>query len=80
MTPSRPAEGTQAIVSAIIGAVVILYGAFKNGFDFESLSNPEVLGAIMVLVGFVSAAVTWYIGRRQREGELQSAPDGTVQG
>lgn len=79
MTPSRPAEGTQAIVSTILGAILIIVGALKNGIQVDDL-NEEVIGALTVLVGFVASAVTWYIARQQRTGELQSAPDGTVQG
>jgi uncharacterized membrane protein HdeD (DUF308 family) len=76
---TRPAETIQATVSALIGALLILYGVVKNGFDFEDLQNPEVQGAIVLIVGFVSAAVTWYVSRRQRDGELPSSRDGTVQ-
>jgi ABC-type Fe3+-siderophore transport system permease subunit len=78
MTP-RPAESIQAVVAAIIGAVLIIYGALKDGFQFEDLQDPEVTGAITVLVGLVAALVTWYIARRQRDGELPSSRDGTVQ-
>jgi hypothetical protein len=74
----RPAETVQATISGLLGAVLIIYGVTKNGFDFEALSNPEVVGAITVVVGFVSSAVTWYVAREQREGELDSADDGTV--
>lgn len=79
---TRPAETGQLTVSAIIGALLFLYGIIKNGFDFEDLSNPEVQGAIMVVVGAVAAGITWYTARRQRDpaDTLESAPDGTVQG
>lgn len=79
MTPSRPAEGTQAIISGILGAILIIIGAFRDGIQVDDL-NEEVIGALTILVGFVASAVTWYTARRQREGELTSAPDGTVQG
>lgn len=75
---SRPSETLQATVSSIIGALLIIYGAVKDGFDLDRLASPEVLGAITVIVGFVSAAVTWYTARKQRASELGSAPDGTV--
>jgi hypothetical protein len=76
---TRPAETVQATISGLLGAVLVIYGVTKNGFDFEALSNPEVVGAITVIVGFASTAVTWFVARQQRAGELQSAPDGTVQ-
>jgi uncharacterized membrane protein HdeD (DUF308 family) len=76
---TRPAETAQATVSALLGAVLIIYGVVKNGFDFEALSNPEVVGAITVIVGFIASAVTWFVAREQRQGELKSASDGTVQ-
>jgi hypothetical protein len=76
---TRPSETIQLAVATIIGALLVLYGVLKNGFDFEDLANPEVSGAITVLVGFVSAGVTWYIARKQRAGTLPSSPDGTVQ-
>ena len=75
---TRPSETIQATVSALIGAALVIYGAVKNGFDFEDISNPEVQGAILTVVGFVSALVTWYVARRQRTGDLLSSPDGTV--
>jgi hypothetical protein len=76
---SRPSETLQAAVASFIGAALVIYGVAKNGFDFEDLANPEVSGAITILIGFVSAGVTWYVGRKQRAGTLTSAPDGTVQ-
>jgi len=76
---TRPAETIQATISALLGAILVIYGWMKNGFDFEALSNPEVVGAITVIVGFASTAVTWFVARQQRAGELKSAPDGTVQ-
>jgi hypothetical protein len=76
---TRPAETRQAIVTSILGAGIIVYGAFRGGFDFESLQNPEVIGALTLLSGYVAALSTWWTARQQRAGELQSAPDGTVQ-
>jgi hypothetical protein len=76
---TRPAETVQATISGLLGAVLVIYGVTKNGFDFEALSNPEVVGALTVVVGFASSVTTWFTARQQRAGELQSAPDGTVQ-
>jgi ABC-type Fe3+-siderophore transport system permease subunit len=76
---TRPAETGQFSVAAIIGIILAIYGAWKDGLDFNDLADPEVQGAITALVGLVAAGITWWIAHRQREGELQSAPDGTVQ-
>jgi len=78
MTLPRPAETIQATISALIGAALIIYGAAHGGFTFEDVKNPEVQGAVMVIVGFVSTLVTWFVARRQRDRELGSAPDGVV--
>ena len=78
MTP-RPAETIQLTVAAVIGAILIIYGAVQDGFQFSDLQDPEVTGAITLLVGTVAALVTWYVARRQRDGELPSSRDGTVQ-
>jgi membrane-bound ClpP family serine protease len=75
---SRPAELSQAVISGIVGAIMILVGAFSHGFDFNSFKDPEVLGAITLLIGFVSSAVTWFKAKQQRAGELLSRVDGTV--
>jgi hypothetical protein len=77
-TLPRPSETIQATISALIGAALIIYGAVKNGFDFEDVTNPEVQGAVMLVVGFVATLVTWYVARRQRDRELGSANDGAV--
>jgi hypothetical protein len=74
----RPAESFQAILSGLVGAAMILWGAFHNGFDFSKLSDPEVSGALAVLLGFAAAVRTWWVARHQREGKVASAPDGTV--
>ncbi|HEU4865002.1 MAG TPA: hypothetical protein VFT76_02035 [Actinomycetota bacterium] len=80
MTGTRPAETIQAALGTIIGAILIIVGVVRDGFDFSDLADPELQGAISILVGFVASAVTWYVARRQRdpEDQLASAPDGTV--
>lgn len=77
---TRPAETIQAIVAAIIGAIVIIQGALEDGFQLDDVQT--IVGAIMVVVGLVAPIVTWYIARRQRDPAdgLSSGTDGTVQG
>lgn len=75
---TRPSETVQATVSTLIGALLILYGSVSDGFELNDLSDPEVVGAITLVVGFVSAAVTWYTARKQRAGQLGSSDDGAV--
>lgn len=74
--PSRPAELTQATVGTIVGAVLIIAGVF---FDTSRIT-PEVVGAIILIVSYVAAAVTWYVARKQRTvtSTLTSGKDGTV--
>jgi phosphate/sulfate permease len=70
---SRPSETTTAIVGSIVGACLILLGSI-----WKVEVSSEVSGAIVTLVAWISVAVTWYIARMQREGELRAAKDGTV--
>jgi hypothetical protein len=71
---SRPSEAVQATIGSIVGAALIVLGAF---FDLSKLT-PEVVGAITILLSWIAAAVTWYIARKQRAGALGSGTDGTV--
>ena len=71
---SRPSEAVQATIGSVVGAALIVLGAF---FDTSRLT-PEVVGAITILLSWVAAAVTWYVARQQRSGELGSGTDGTV--
>ena len=73
---SRPAEAVQATVGTIVGAVLIIAGAF---FDVSKIT-PQVTGAIILLVSYIAAGVTWYVARKQRDitQTLTSAKDGTV--
>lgn len=73
---TRPAETISAIVGAVLGAITIIQGALDDGFQLVDVQT--IVGAIMVVVGLVAPIVTWYIAKRQREGELASATDGTV--
>lgn len=70
---ARPSEAIQATVGSILGAVFILIGAFT---DWEP--TPEVIGAVTLLVSWIAVAVTWYVARKQRAGELASRGDGSV--
>lgn len=72
---TRPAEGVTAVVGSIVGALGILLGALT---DLEV--SVQVSGAVVTLISWIAAAATWWIARKQRKGELQSAADGTVQG
>lgn len=76
---SRPAETIQAIVAAIIGAVVIIQGALADGFQLDDVQT--IVGAVMVVVGLVAPFVTWFVARQQRDPEsnVTSGTDGTVQ-
>jgi hypothetical protein len=69
----RPSESLSAAVGSIVGAVFILIGATTS-----AEISSEVQGAVIVLVSWIAAGVTWYVARRQRSGELVSAADGTV--
>ena len=75
---TRPAETIQAIVAAIIGAIVIIQGALEDGFQLDDVQT--IVGAVMVVVGLIAPIVTWFIARRQRDPteNLTSASDGTV--
>lgn len=72
---SRPSESLTAAVGSIVGAALIVFGALTK---FEV--SAEVSGAFITLVSWIAAAATWWIARKQRKGQMQSAPDGTVQG
>jgi hypothetical protein len=40
--------------------------------------TPEVMGALVTLVGWIAVGVTWYTAHQQRKGELRAAKDGSV--
>lgn len=71
---SRPSEAAQAAIGSIVGAVLIVAGAF---FDTSKIT-PKVVGGVIILLSWIAAGVTWYIARKQRAGELGSSRDGTV--
>jgi phosphate/sulfate permease len=71
---SRPSETIQAAIGSIVGAALIVAGAF---FDTSKIT-PEVVGALILLLSWIAAGVTWYIARKQRAGLLGSSKDGTV--
>jgi hypothetical protein len=70
---SRPSETITGIVGSIVGAFLVLLGEFG---DVEVSTNATA--AIIVLVSWIAAGVTWYVARKQRAGELGSSKDGTV--
>jgi drug/metabolite transporter (DMT)-like permease len=76
---TRPAETIQAIIAAIIGAIVVIQGVLDDGFQLDDVQT--IVGAVMVVVGLVAPVVTWIIARRQRDptDNLTSGTDGTVQ-
>jgi phosphate/sulfate permease len=71
---SRPSETLQAAIGSIVGAALIVAGAFLD----TSKITPEVVGALTILLSWVAALVTWYVARKQRTGELAAAKDGSV--
>jgi hypothetical protein len=71
----RPSETIQAFDGTILGVVVIIVG-WVRGHDFAI--PLTVIGAVTILVSYVSAFVTWVYARRQRAGVLGSASDGSV--
>jgi hypothetical protein len=71
---SRPSEAITGVVGSIVGAILVLLGQFT---DVEV--TTEASAAIIVLVSWIAAGVTWYIARKQRSGALQAGNDGTVE-
>jgi cation transporter-like permease len=71
---SRPSEAITGVVGSIVGAILVLLGQFT---DVEV--STEASAAIIVLVSWIAAGVTWYIARKQRTGDLSASKDGTVQ-
>jgi hypothetical protein len=71
---ARPSESIQATVGSVVGAILIIMGAF---FDTSKIT-PEVVGAIILVLSWIAAGVTWYVARKQRAGVLGSSKDGTV--
>lgn len=74
----RPSETMTALVGAIVGALLIILGAFD--VKLVEKITPEVAGAITFLVALVAAAVTALVAKRQRTGLAGSGADGTVTG
>ncbi len=69
---TRPSETITGIVGSIVGAVIALLIAY--GIDIPDGVQP----ALITLVGWIAAGVTWYVAREQRSGGLMSESDGTV--
>lgn len=73
---TRPSETVTAVASSVLAALLIIGGAFMDLSKF----TPEVVGAIVLLVGWLGTLVTWYVARKQRAGTATSAVDGKVGG
>jgi len=73
---SRPSETIQAVVGTILGAILIIAGAFTDVSKF----TPQVVGAIVLLVSYVAPIVTVVVASKQRSSgsTLTSAADGSV--
>lgn len=69
---SRPSETVTAAAASIIGAILAILAAYN--VDVPDGVEP----ALVILVGWIAAAVTWYVARRQRAGVQTSAADGKV--
>ncbi len=74
---TRPAEFTQAFLGTVLGASRLIQGWAKGGFDLGVLT-PELQGAILILVSFVSTLMTWLTAKAQREGQASSDLAGEV--
>lgn len=69
---SRPSETASAAIGSIVGAVLAILAAYD-------INVPAAVGpAVIILVGWVAAAVTWFIAKKQRIGQATSGADGTV--
>lgn len=68
----RPSETVTGIVGSVVGSILSLLAAF-------GINIPDgVPGPLVALVGWVAAAVTWWVARQQRAGTKVSASDGKV--
>ncbi len=70
---TRPSEAITATVGSIVGAAVILLASFT---DWEP--STEVVGAVVVIISWIAAAVTYFVAKRQAAGSLGSGPTGEV--
>jgi len=70
---ARPSETISAVVGSVVGAALVIVGAYT---DLEV--TTEVQGAIIVLISWIAAGVTWVVSRRQQAGSAGSAADGAV--
>lgn len=55
----RPSEVIQATAGTIVGAVLIVLGAFTD----TSKITAEVTGAIVILVSYIAAVVTYFVAK-----------------
>jgi hypothetical protein len=70
---SRPSETLTATIGTIVGAMLVILGSY-TGLEVST----EVSGAVVTVISWVAFAVTWFVARRQRAGDLTSAVDGKV--
>jgi hypothetical protein len=74
---SRPSEALTATVGTLVAAILVLVKAYTD------IDVPEgVSAALILIVSYIAAAVTWYVARKQRDpgSPVTSGPDGTVEG
>jgi hypothetical protein len=79
---SRPAETISAVILGALGLVQIIAGLMDDGLQFSDLNDPELRGAVTILLAAIAPLVTWYVARKQRDPAeaVGSASDGTVTG
>ena len=70
---ARPSETITAAVGTIVAAVLVLLNEF---WDIEISTNA--VAAIVALVSWIAAGITWLVARRQAAGSLGSSPTGEV--
>lgn len=71
---ARPSENLTATVGSIVAAFLGVVAVVKPGFNLA----PGAVAAIIGAVAWIAHGITWYISRKQKAGELASAPDGEV--
>lgn len=70
---TRPSEMITAAVGTIVGAGIILLDEFAH-----VAISARAAGALVVLLSYGAAGVTWVVARRQRAGKAVSDVDGSV--
>jgi hypothetical protein len=70
---TRPSEAITAVVGTIVGAGIILLDEFAH-----VAISARAAGAVVILLSYGAAGVTWVVARRQRAGTAVSDIDGSV--